>query len=140
MPAVMDMIRELAAFEKAEDKVEIQAERLVEDGFGKTPAFQCVLACFGEEVAGFCLSWFRYSTWRGQLLYVEDLYVKEKFRGKGAGTALLEAEFQIAKSLKIPFIHLQVLDWNTPAIEFYKKYDGQFDAEWLNVLLPVQSG
>jgi ribosomal protein S18 acetylase RimI-like enzyme len=137
MPAVLNLIKELAHYEKCEDQVQMTAARLRQDGFGKSPAFNCVIACREEEVLGFCLSWYRYSTWRGRILYVEDLYVREAHRRHGIGKSLMEAVMESAQMEGISHIHLQVLDWNQPAIEFYKKYNPAFDDSWINVLIPL---
>ena len=139
MPAVLQLIRDLATYENCAEKVEITLEQLLRDGFGKQPAFNCLVACNGEDVAGFCLSWFRYSTWRGRLLYVEDLFVKEAFRRLGIGSCLLEAKFELAGNLGISQVHLQVLDWNEPAIRFYERYKATFDPGWLNVLISTEN-
>lgn len=138
MPAVLELIRELARYEKCEDQVQMSVEKLQKDGFGETPAFQCWLACRNEEILGFCLSWYRYSTWRGRLLYVEDLYIREEFRRMGIGRILFEKVMNAAREEGISFLCLQVLDWNEPAIRFYRKYPAEFDGSWLNVLIPLE--
>jgi ribosomal protein S18 acetylase RimI-like enzyme len=138
MPAVLRLIKELAHYEKCEDQVRMTEDRLVSDGFGISPAFHCLLACREEEVLGFCLSWYRYSTWRGRLLYVEDLYIREAFRRQGIGRKLLEAVMEQAREEGISHVHLQVLDWNEPAIRFYRKYNPEFDQGWINVLIPLE--
>lgn len=138
MPAVLQLIRELARYEKCEDQVGMNADLLLRDGFGISPAFHCLVACRGDEVLGFCLSWYRYSTWRGRIWYVEDLYVKEEYRRLGIGTMLLETVMASAAREGISFVHLQVLDWNHQAIDFYRKYQPVFDAGWINVLIPLE--
>ena len=137
MAAVLRLIQELARFEKCEEQVLMTTEMLIRDGFGKSPAFQCLLVCREEEILGFCLSWHRYSTWRGRLLYVEDLYIREEYRRQGMGGLLLEAVMEEARKDGISHVHLQVLDWNEPAIRFYTKYHPEFDHSWVNVLIPL---
>ncbi len=139
MPAVLNLIRELARFEGCEEEVRISEEQLIGDGFGEEAFFRCFLACAEDEILGFCLSWYRYSTWRGRLLYVEDLYVRELYRKQGIGKMLLDAKIELARNQGLSHVHLQVLDWNQPAIELYKKYGAAFDQSWVNVLIPLQS-
>lgn len=135
---ILELIRELARFEKAENQVLLSEWQLAEDGFGENPAFECLLAFEQHVPVGFCLSWYRYSTWRGKLLYVEDLFVREDYRRKGIGKLLLDEMIKNAESQGIKYIHLQVLDWNIPGISFYKKhYPAEFDQAWINVLIPV---
>lgn len=140
MPAVLALIRELASYEKAPEQVKLSEETLIRDAAADPPCFHCLIARSGEEILGFCLSWFRYSTWRGRLLYVEDLYVREIFRRKGIGKMLLDEMLQYAADQRIGYVHLQVLDWNQPAIDFYRKYyEPEFDNTWINVLIPVSA-
>lgn len=135
MKAVLGLIRELAHFEKCAEQVQVSEKLLEHDGFGEKPAFHCLLACRGQDVLGFCLSWYRYSTWRGRMLYIEDLYIREEFRRMGLGKSLLDTAIGIARDEGISFVHLQVLTWNEPAIRFYRKYNAVFDDGWLNVLI-----
>jgi ribosomal protein S18 acetylase RimI-like enzyme len=139
IPGILRLIRELARYEKAEDQVVLSEEKLKADGFRDRPAYHCFVAISANELTGFCLCWYRYSTWRGKLLYVEDLFVKEDFRRKGIGKKLLDEAIELAKGQGISHLHLQVLDWNTPAIDFYRKhYQPEFDQSWINVLIPVK--
>ena len=139
IPDLMRLIRELAAYEHAEDSVRINEEQLLKDGFSSTPAYQSLIASLDGKTVGFCLYWYRYSTWRGRLLYVEDLYVCEEFRRRGIGKSLLAEAMKTAEKEGIEFISLQVLEWNEPAISFYRRYwNPNFDGEWLNVLIPVK--
>lgn len=139
IPGILQLIRELARYEKAEDQVILTEKQLRKDGFGDRPAYHCLVAVSTDQLIGFCLCWYRYSTWRGELLYVEDLFVKDAFRRKGIGKRLLDETMQLANSQGINYLHLQVLDWNTPAIDFYRKYyQPAFDPSWINVLIPVK--
>lgn len=135
--AILEMIQGLALFEKAPEKVEINARILREDGFGEKPAFHSFVAESEEGIVGFSLSYVRYSTWRGKVCFVEDLFVKEAWRGKGLGKHLLDAQMDWARTQGMKYTCLQVLDWNEPAIRFYQQYPGaEFDPEWINVLIP----
>ncbi len=129
---ILDLIKELALFEKAPGEVSNTLEEIERDGFGDTPAFKCLIAELNGEVAGLSLYYIRYSTWKGRILYLEDLIVSEKFRGKGLGKSLLERTLIEAEKLGVNGTRWQVLDWNEPAIEFYKKYNCTFDGEWIN--------
>lgn len=129
---ILELIKELALFEKAPDEVTNTVEEIERDGFGEQPAFWCLLAEMDGEVAGMSLYYIRYSTWKGRILYLEDIIVREKFRGKNIGKTLLERTFKEAENLGVNGTRWQVLDWNEPAIEFYKKYNCSFDGEWIN--------
>lgn len=129
---ILDLIKELALFEKAPGEVTNTLEEIERDGFGENPAFKCLIAELNGEVAGLSLYYIRYSTWKGRILYLEDLIVSEKFRGKGLGKRLLERTLNEAEKLGVNGTRWQVLDWNEPAIEFYKKYNCTFDGEWIN--------
>lgn len=137
--AILDMIKGLAFFEKAPEKVELDVETLKKDGFGLQPSFKAFVAEAEGTLLGFSLSYTRYSTWRGRVCFVEDLFVREEFRGKGIGKKLLDVQINWALEQGMKYTCLQVLDWNEPAISFYRKYPGStFDPEWINVLLPNQ--
>lgn len=136
--SIRKLILELAEFEKAGDQVKITERQLEEDGFGATAFYQAFIAEIDGEVVGFSLSFVRYSTWRGKMLYMEDLYVTESHRGKSIGSGLLEKQLEYAKESGINFLCFQVLDWNQPAISFYKKYDVAYDPEWINGIIPVR--
>jgi len=129
---ILDLIRELAVFERAPDAVTNTIADIERDGFGEKPAFWCLLAEFNGKVAGMSLYYIRYSTWKGRILYLEDIIVQEKFRGNGIGKVLLERTLQEAGKLGVNGIRWQVLEWNEPAIDFYKKYHCTFDGEWIN--------
>ncbi|HPI11126.1 MAG TPA: GNAT family N-acetyltransferase [Catalimonadaceae bacterium] len=136
--SIRKLIVELAEFEKAPDQVKITEMQLEEDGFSATAFYQAFIAEIDGEVVGFSLSFVRYSTWRGKMLYMEDLYVTESHRGKSIGSGLLEKQLEYAKESGINFLCFQVLDWNQPAISFYKKYDVAYDPEWINGIIPVR--
>jgi GNAT superfamily N-acetyltransferase len=132
MPAVLELIKELAAYENAASEVKNSAIQLIEDGFGDNPAFECVVAANASEVIGFALFFTSYSTWKGKCLYLEDLCVSENYRRMGIGKKLFDFVLQLAKDRKMKRFSWQVLDWNEPAISFYKKYDSVLDPEWIN--------
>lgn len=129
---ILDLIKELAVFEKAPDEVTNTVEDLINDGFGNHPAYWCLLAEYEGRIAGLSIYYIRYSTWKGRILYLEDVIVSETFRGKGIGSALIDATLKAAVDLGVNGTRWQVLDWNEPAIEFYKKYNCTFDGEWIN--------
>lgn len=130
LPAVHALIRELALFEKAPEQVITSVETMEKDGFGNDPVFRFIVAEADGKIVGMALFFTKYSTWRGKGLYLDDLIVTEAYRGKGIGQQLLDAVFHEAKSMGAKQIHWQVLDWNTPAIEFYKKVGARIEAEW----------
>lgn len=128
-----ELIQELAAYEKAAEQVETSPEQLAEDGFGPNPLFGLLVAeDESQEVVGMALYYFRYSTWKGKRLYLEDLVVTESARGKGVGKALLQATIERARETNCTGLMWQVLEWNEPAIEFYKRFDVRFEEEWTN--------
>ncbi|MBS1744511.1 MAG: GNAT family N-acetyltransferase [Bacteroidetes bacterium] len=130
---MMELIRELALYEKAPEEVTVSFDHFVESGFGAHPVWWAFLAELDGKVEGFALYYIRYSTWKGQRLYLEDLLVTEKLRGQGIGKLLFDRLLEVCKEKKYSGMVWQVLDWNEPAINFYKKFDGvKFDGEWLN--------
>ena len=136
--AMMQLINELALYEKAPEEVTVDFEHFVESGFGEKPVWWAFVAEVDRKVIGFALYYIRYSTWKGQRLYLEDILVNEPFRGKGIGKLLFERLIEEAKEKKFSGMVWQVLNWNEPAINFYKKFEGvTFDDEWLNCALPV---
>ncbi len=132
MIAVHGLILELAIYENAEDQMVNTVAQLQADGFGEKPLFECLVAEVKGEVVGFALFYTSYSTWRGECLYLEDFLVTETMRGRGIGKLLFDEVYQIAKNRKVGRFEWQVLDWNEPAINFYKKYNAILDPEWLN--------
>lgn len=132
---LMELINELALYEKAPEEVTVTLPHFVESGFGDNPVWWAFVAEVDGRVEGFALYYIRYSTWKGQRMYLEDILVTEKMRGKGLGKLLFDRLIGEAKEKKFSGMVWQVLDWNEPAINFYKKYNANFDAGWLNVSL-----
>ncbi|MDR6562539.1 MULTISPECIES: GNAT family N-acetyltransferase [unclassified Arcicella] len=135
VPVMFELIKELALYEKAPEQVTNTVEQMYLDGFGENPIFGSIVAEVEGSVVGLALYYYRYSTWKGKRLYLEDLIVSEKMRGKGLGEQLLEATIQQAKDDSCTGVMWQVLDWNEPAINFYKKFGTKMDGEWINVHL-----
>jgi GNAT superfamily N-acetyltransferase len=133
VPAMFELIKELALFEKAPEQVTNTIEQMYVDGFGDNPIFGTIVSEVDGKVVGMALYYYRYSTWKGKRLYLEDLIVSETMRGKGLGEKLLEATIQKARETFCTGLMWQVLDWNTAAINFYKKFGARFDEEWVNV-------
>jgi GNAT superfamily N-acetyltransferase len=134
---LMDLIRELAVYEKAPQEVTVTLEHFIDSGFGPNPVWWAFVAEVDGRVEGFALYYIRYSTWKGQRMYLEDILVTEKMRGVGLGKLLFERLIEEAKEKKLGGIIWQVLDWNEPAINFYKKYQAHFDGEWINCSIRV---
>ncbi|MFT5617718.1 MAG: GNAT superfamily N-acetyltransferase [Arenicella sp.] len=130
--ATYDLIKELAIYEKAGDKVVNTPEGMLKDGFGENPVFQLFVAENEGKVIGIALYFFSYSTWKGRCLYLDDLVVSEKLRGNGIGKMLIEKLIEEAKAQNCAMVHWQVLDWNEPAIRFYKRLNANLDGEWVN--------
>ena len=130
---MLELIKELAEYEKAPQEVTVAFDHFVESGFGPTPVWWAWVAEADGVVQGFALYYIRYSTWKGQRMYLEDILVTDKMRGLGLGKLLLNKLIEVAKEKKYSGIVWQVLDWNEPAINFYKKFEGvKFDSEWVN--------
>jgi len=132
VPAVLDLVKELAVYEKALDQVSNTVEQLTVDGFGENPSFGFFVALKQSRIIGISLYYYRYSTWKGKRLYLEDIIVTESERGKGVGKLLMDHTITFAKSQKCTGMMWQALDWNEPAFNFYKKYNVSFDSEWVN--------
>lgn len=135
MPAVLTLIRELAAFEKEPDAVVVTVADLERDGFGSHPLFQTFVAETDDgngikEIVGIALYYYRYSTWKGKTIHLEDLIVKENRRGEGIGYQLYAAIIAQGKKDRVRRIEWAVLDWNAPAIEFYKKTGAKVLDDW----------
>ena len=128
---------------KASDQVVITADDLVRDGFGTNPKFWCYVAEIpGEietEIVGMALFYPRYSTWKGPTIHLEDLMVQEEFRGQGVGTALYRSVLTFARERKVRRVNWEVLDWNTPAIEFYVKSGADILKHWHVVSIDDQA-
>ena len=132
---IMELVHELAVFEKAPEMVTVDLEHFEESGFGPNPVWWAYVAEVNGLIVGFALYYIRYSTWQGQKMYLEDILVTEEWRGKGIGRMLMERLLQTAAERKFKGVSWQVLDWNTPAIDFYKKYNATFDGDWVNVMV-----
>lgn len=132
LPDVLNLIKELAAYEKAADEVENTVEEMINDGFGSTPLFNLFVAEIDNKPVGIAIYYFKYSTWKGKCLFLEDIVVTSSYRGQGIGAKLFEAVIEVAKAMKVKRLEWQVLEWNTPAINFYKKYNAILDPEWIN--------
>lgn len=132
LPAVLELVKELAEYEKALDQVNNNVSQMEIDGFGENPVFGFLIAEDEDGIIGTSIYYYRYSTWKGRRLYLEDLVVTEKKRGTGAGKKLFEETLEVGKQTNCTGMMWQVLDWNEPAINFYKKYDTHFEDNWIN--------
>lgn len=130
MPQVLELIRELARFEKEPDAVDISAEDLVKEGFSDQPLFRCFVAEADSEVVGMALVYFRFSTWKGRTLHLEDLIVKESYRGKGIGEALYTAVMKYGHEQGVKRVEWVVLDWNYGALKFYERSGATILKDW----------
>lgn len=129
---LLELINELALYERAPEEVTVTLAEFEEAGFGKNPVWKAFVAEMDGIIQGFALYYIRYSTWKGCRLYLEDFLVTESLRGKGIGKILFETIIQEAKDLGFNGMTWQVLDWNEPALNFYKKYEAQIETGWLN--------
>jgi GNAT superfamily N-acetyltransferase len=143
-PRLLELIHELAVYEKAPEELTVTLEHFAESGFGKNPVWwafvaEAPVAAHGEKkILGFALYYIRYSTWKGQRMYLEDILVTEEMRGKGIGKLLFDRLIDEAREKNFNGIVWQVLDWNQPAINFYKKYyQADMDPEWINCSIKV---
>ena len=134
-PRMLELINELALYERAPHEVTVTPEHFVQSGFGPSPVWWALVAEEDGMVNGFALYYIRYSTWKGQRMYLEDILVTETSRGRGIGGLLMDGLVAEAKEKNFSGIVWQVLNWNEPAINFYKKYNAHFDEEWTNVAL-----
>ena len=132
LPSVLKLIKELADYENAIDQVTITLHDLEQDGFGSQPFFWFLVAEKDSVIIGISFYWIRYSTWKGKFLFLEDFVIKEKYRRHGIGSKLFEETIKICKKLNLNGMTWQVLDWNIPAIDFYKKFDAEISKDWLN--------
>jgi GNAT superfamily N-acetyltransferase len=132
IPDLLRLIQELADYEKAPNEVVVTEEILLEDGFGDNAIFEFFVAEHKSQILGIALYYTKYSTWKGRCLFLEDIIVTRSARQKGIGTLLMKAVIEQARVRKVKRLEWQVLNWNTPAIEFYKKINASIDDEWLN--------
>ncbi len=149
VPEILNLIRELAVFEKSPHAVVVTEKELEESGFGFQPAFKCFVAEQGGEILGMALIYFRFSTWVGRTIHLEDLIVKKAYRGLGIGSALYALVMDYAAKKKVRRVEWVVLDWNQNAINFYEKtgalvlkdwYLAQMDEEGLKRFIQTQNG
>ena len=134
---MLELVKELAVYERAPDEVTVDPEHFRESGFGEKPVWWAYVAETDGFVVGFALYYVRFSTWKGQRMYLEDILVTEEWRCKGIGRMLMDQLIEVARERKFSGIMWQVLDWNEPAINFYRRYDPKFDSVWLNVSMEL---
>lgn len=132
---LMELVQELAIYEREPDAVTVTQQHFEDSGFGNNPVWWAIVAEINGVIVGFALYYIRYSTWKGQRMYLEDLIVTEAYRGRGIGRMLLDELIIVARHRGFSGMLWQVLDWNEPAIKFYEKYHAKFDPEWVNVSL-----
>lgn len=138
LPQVLDLIRELAAYEKAPHEVTVTIANMERDGFGENPIFQFFVAEQNDKITGISLYYIKYSTWKGKCVFLEDIIVTEEFRKCGIGKKLFDEVVKVAKEMQAQRMEWQVLEWNEPAIEFYRKLNSVFDSEWINCKLTFE--
>jgi L-amino acid N-acyltransferase YncA len=136
-PRLLELVQELATYERAPNEVTVTLEHFEESGFGEKPVCWTFVAEVDGVIQGFALYYIRYSTWKGQAMYLEDIIITNKMRGKGIGKLLFDRLIEEAREKKFNRIIWQVLDWNEPAINFYKKYNADIDSGWLNCSIYV---
>lgn len=136
--SMLSLIKELALYEKAPQEVTNNEKAMLEDGFGANPIFEAFIAEQKNTIIGLALFYISYSTWKGRALYLEDIIVTEKMRRYGIGKKLFDLVVQKAKEINAKRMHWQVLEWNTPAINFYEKIGADLDSEWINCKLTEQ--
>jgi len=139
VPLLLRFFRELAEYERYPDAVVIKQETLIRDGFGPQPKFRSLIAEWDGHSIGYALFFDFYSSWKGSGIFLEDLFVREAFRGRGVGRALLSEVARIARQEGSYAVRWEVLGWNEPAIRFYKSLGGQFFDEWKQVLLEADA-
>jgi GNAT superfamily N-acetyltransferase len=132
IPSILGLIKELAEYERAPHEVILTEEQLKEDLFGYPAVAEALVATDAESVFGIAVYYTKYSTWKGKCIYLEDIVVKDTYRGKGIGKQLFKAVMQIAYERNAGRLEWQVLEWNTPAIKFYESFGAIIDPEWLN--------
>ncbi len=135
MPSVLSLIKELAVFEKEPDAVDVTVDVLLEEGFGDNPKFTCFVAEMDQEIVGMALVYYRFSTWKGKALHLEDLVVREEMRGKGIGEALYRRVMEFALEQDAKRVNWVVLDWNKGAVKFYERSGAEIDKRWWQVAM-----
>lgn len=135
LPQVLELVKELAVFEKAPTKVCVTIEEMERDGFGPEPVFKFFVAELEGKIVGISLYYIKYSTWEGKCVFLEDIIVTESHRKYGIGNKLFAEVVRVAKEMKAKRMEWQVLAWNELAIKFYEKVDSHFDTEWVNCKL-----
>ncbi|MBT8195731.1 MAG: GNAT family N-acetyltransferase [Bacteroidia bacterium] len=138
VPAASALVKELATYEKEPEAVITTVESMLKDGFSEKPIYYLHVAELDGEVVGIAIYFIMYSTWKGRCLYLDDIVITEKHRRKGIGNLLFDEIVRETKKLNCKQMHWQVLDWNEPAINFYKKYNANLDGEWINGKLNVE--
>lgn len=142
-PQMLELIRELAVYERQPDAVTVSMEEFVDAGFGPQPVWEAFVAEVELEnqpmIVGISLFYIRYSTWKGRRLYLEDIVVTEKMRGRGIGKQLFDRTLELCKQRSYNGMVWQALDWNEPALAFYRKYGANFDNEWINISLETDN-
>ncbi len=135
LSAALDLIKELALYEKAPDEVIVTIEDMERDGFGENPVFNFFVAEVDREIAGIALYYVKDSTWKGKCIFLEDIIVTEQYRKHGIGKKLFDEVVKVSKELDVQRLEWQVLDWNEPAIRFYEKINSNLNKEWINCKL-----
>ena len=135
---LLELITELAVYEKAPDEVEVTIAEMQNWGFGKDKLFEFFIAEHQHKIVGIALYYYKYSTWKGKCLFLEDIIITESYRRFGLGSKLFNEVVLVAKQQQVRRMEWQVLDWNKPALDFYKKYNAHLDAEWINGKLTYQ--
>ncbi len=135
LPAVLNLVKELAIYEKAPNEVTVTLSDMERDGFGENPIFSFFVAEKDGNIVGIALYYIKYSTWKGKCVFLEDIIVTEDYRQYGIGKKLFDEIVKVAKAMHVKRLEWQVLEWNEPAIKFYKKLNAHFDEEWINCKL-----
>ena len=135
IPQALNLVKELATYEKAPTEVEVTIEEMLNWGFGENKIFEFFVAEDDNQLVGISLYYYKYSTWKGKCMFLEDIIVTENRRGEGIGKKLFQEVLKVAAAEKVRRLEWQVLDWNETAIDFYKKFNSRFDSEWINCKL-----